>query len=148
MQREIIAPDGNDERRAGVRVRGHHPFIGNPHRVDEVRLDAFDISTQALGRAADGQGAEPVSDGSTQAQGPRGGAARALRRFFNRAKGHGDDLKALDRKIQGALKRGSNMDFTPALRKVVDPVGGDRLTGIHHVEDFHGGEIIRHCPKR
>ena len=66
-----------------------------------------------------------MPDGGTQTQGPRRGRAWALSRPLNRAKGYGDDLKAPNREIQRALKRGCDMDFISTLREMTDPLGGD-----------------------
>ena len=51
MQREIVAPSGDDQSVASIRpakimrdystddcVRGDHPFVRNPHGVDEIGL--------------------------------------------------------------------------------------------------------------
>jgi len=60
-----------------------------------------------------------------------------LGRFFNRAKGNGRELKALNGEIQFALKRGSNMNLISAFNKVTDPIGGNGGAGIDDKENFH-----------
>ena len=69
-----------------------------------------------------------------------------MRNFFNRAKGNGCDLKAINGEIQFTLKCGSDMNIIAALSEVTDPVGGNGGAGIDDVKDLHDVEIIRHCP--
>lgn len=146
MECEVISPDRDDQRDAGICVRGEHALVGNPHGMDEIRFHAVDVLAQALRGAANRQRTEPVSDGSPQAHGPRGSGARALGRFLNRAKRYRHQFKALNGEIQFTLKCGSDMDFVASICKVTDPIGGDGGAGIDDVKDFHGAGIIRHCP--
>ena len=81
MQGKVIAPDGNDQRNAGVCVRSQHAFIGNPHGVDEIWFDSLDKSAQRCAGAANRDRPEPLPDGGAQAHGPRGSGAGALLLF-------------------------------------------------------------------
>ena len=100
MQGEVIAPGGDEQRRARVSIRRQHALVRNPHRMDEIWFDALDITTQSVGGAANGEGTEPLSDSGAQAHGPGRGGAGALSRFFDGAKCHGRNLESLNREVQ------------------------------------------------
>ncbi len=146
MQSKVIAPRGNKQRDACVRVGCQHAFVGNPHGVDEVGLDSLDETAQSLSGAANRQGPEPLPDGGAQAHGPRGSGAGTLSPFFEAAESHGNDLESIQSEVRRADKCGGKIHIIASFGEIPDPVLGDGGAAVSHEEEAHSARIIRHCP--
>ncbi len=105
-------------------------------------------AAQSIRGAADGEGTEPLPDRGPQADGPRGSGARALSRFFEFAKGDGDDLKSLQRETHTLGSRQMWRRDTP--RRHVRRNSGSSFVqwGSGHLprRGVASLAIIRHCP--
>ena len=136
MEGEVIAPNGDDQRRARIGIRGEHAFVGNPHGVDKIRFDAFDKSAQAIGCAANRKGTEPLPDGGAQSNGPRGSGARALICSLQRAKCDGHDLQA----IIASVKAMQEVEGQPSIL-IAHTVKGKGVSFIEKDYTMHGRSL-------
>jgi len=160
VEGEVVAPDGDNQPVVSIcpakiaraysttnRFCDDHAFVGNTHGVDEIGLDLLDERAESFCRGAYRQGADPLPDGSPQAEGARRGAARALSPPFESAKRHRDDLESLDREIQCAGKGGGDEDIVAAFDEVTDPVQCDGGACVDDEQNFHdcGLYVIARC---
>ena len=78
-----------------------------------------------------------MPDNGTQAQSPRGGAARALRRPLECTKCNGCNFKSINWEIHSTGKSGGNIYFVAAFGKVTDPIESSGGASIHYKQVTH-----------